>query len=264
MNDVYDPFAWLLWMGVAGYWLMLGAVVLGGAAVSVWAARRKRWLLLAIGMAIVLTPALLFHFRATNADEEFAQRRADVLAMRRMALPPDYPRLLLVDGRIAPATASALMVAGHFDRAAGRELGFIDMFVNPVRDARCLTAARQWLTPTDEMSDKRRALPGILETCVTKTETNGAVSFLTSDAVIMRLDTRATLRSPGRDAEWSQGIVEIQLKREGREQLVDYRERPHVERPASMWSPLAATIDAGPPLNAQSILLEALAKAGPS
>lgn len=147
------------------------------------------------------------------------------------------------------------MVAGHFDEIAERDYRVINAFADPVRDTRCLAAAHQWLASPGRMRD-RAALPGILKTCVTKAEADKANELFKSDALILRTGDSVTLR--GRGKAWSLGAVEIQLRRRGREQLIDYREMPYVERPASIWSPLPETINPGPSIDAKAILLAVL------
>lgn len=95
-----NPFSWMLWMGFAWHWLVLGSVVVSGAVISVRAARRKRWPMVVTGIVLIISPVLLFTFQVANAEHHFAKRKVEIAEMRRFSLPVNYPRVLVVEGGV--------------------------------------------------------------------------------------------------------------------------------------------------------------------
>jgi hypothetical protein len=68
---------------------------------------------------------------------------------------------------------------------------------------------------------------------------------LPANAIIIRRDSEALNRAPG-NTVWSGGIVEISLRSNGQETLIDYAEKPHIEKSMSPFLPLPESMDTGP------------------
>lgn len=248
----------LLQAGVVAHRLLLGVVVLAGAALIIWAVRNRRGVWAVAGVLVALSPLLLLLLGQRGSQGRMAERVAEVRALPRHPLLPQYPRQLLVEGDLAPATAASLLVLGYFEGVevrAGDYHALKYALLDRGRD--CTEVADKWLFRVD---DPRRSFDG--QSLVTKLK-QCAVSRqgtpelpADADAVVLRTDTNAKHRTAGQI--WANGAVEIVLRHNRSERLVDYQERPYEERRMQIDSPLSQSMPAGQELDYAKILLAAL------
>jgi hypothetical protein len=250
----------LLAAAVAAHTVLIAVVFVAGAALAIWAVLRRKFRWGIVGVAIAALPILAFAVNRGGADERYAERLAEVRALPRTPLTADHPRQLLVEGDLAPVAAMSLIVLGHFDAVETRSMiSTAQRFALIERTPECATAARQWLDRDDRrLAVDRTALGAALAPCVATEE---GVPWLpaSADAVVVRTGTTVKNRTEGRI--WGGGAVEIVVRRDQRESLVDYRELPYEERQATITSPLREALPSPPALDEAAVLLEALAAA---
>lgn len=248
----------LLAAAVAAHNLIMAAIFLAGLALAVWGWVRRRMLWSVIGLGIAISPVALFALNRSSADSRRLDREAEVRALPRERMPPDYPRQLLVEGDLAPATAISLIVLGYFDHVEIREgLAMAQRVALRERDAPCTASAHRWLGRDDrQLGRERPALAAALARCAS-VEAGAPWLPASADAVILRTADTARHRTKGR--LWAGGVVEIVVRRADRERLIDYRERPYEERQVAITSPMAEPLPPPPALDATALLLKALA-----
>src|SRR4051794_39442106 len=97
------------------YRVFIYLIIAGGIVLALYGIRRRRRGMIMLGAAIALAPGGAFILGQTSASARYASREAQVAAMERHPLPPDYPRLLLVQGDADHALVQALMSLRYFD-----------------------------------------------------------------------------------------------------------------------------------------------------
>lgn len=204
-----------------------GVIVLTAAGIWFLVRRRIGW---ALGcFALAAAPFVLQAMAITRQDTRLSDRAAQVRGFERTPLTADYPRVLetqmeWVPPRILPmGWFDEVHVVGEglfpHDRPGRREV----YRWRDTPDCRAIadatrTAARFRAPPSYE----RKA-------CVTLETVEDAP---TPDAVILLRDNQTTLRRHG-GIHHLGGTLELRLRRDGREVLVDYWEAPYVKRPRS-------------------------------
>lgn len=204
-----------------------GVIVFSAAGIWCLTRRRIGW-----GLAFLAVAAAPFAIQAlaiAGQDSRLADRAAQVRGFERTPLTAGYPRVLETQMEWVPPR---ILPMGWFDEVhiVGEALfphddpGRREIYRwSDTPECRAIaeatrTAARYRAPPSDE----RKA-------CVTLGTVEGAAA---PDAVILLRDHQTTLRRRG-GIHHMGGALELRLRRDGRDVLVDYWEAPYVQRPRS-------------------------------
>lgn len=218
---------YLLWAVVAGS-------VLAGLALFILGRRRSSRRLAAFGIALAIGPFALPALLNLGQGSAVAQRKAQVAAMQRAAMPADHPRQMAVIGSMEEMDAERLLILGYAD-----QIVLLDhqprWFSRARQDAACREAAEildRYRHSFLYLSAARRkqigATRSLYETCRPSSREEFA---LASRRIVVRIDGSVTQRASGGSA--APEAVEIALHESGKERIVHYDEMPVLDAPRS-------------------------------
>lgn len=204
------------------------AVLVAGGLVLL---AKRQWALAVVCFVLAAAPFLTHRGAVARQDDALELRAAEVAGFERTPLTADYPRVLEVQMRWPPAR---VLPMGWFDEV---HLTGEAMWPNDGAGERVIY---RWIDSPQcaETAEATRAAANPLRTPDTRlrkacmSETRVRLEGTPPDAVILLKDGQTTLRRQG-GIHHMGGTLELRVRRDGRELLVDYWEAPYVKRPTS-------------------------------
>ncbi|MEO1207022.1 MAG: hypothetical protein AAFV45_11890 [Pseudomonadota bacterium] len=213
----------------AAFWLLMAFA----AWRSIQSLRHQRWVSLAIFLTIIAFPMGLYFERHATADQIEADRANAVAAFVRHPMPASYPSLLEIRGA---ATTNELIV--YLATLAIDEIHIVQSnpragqqyVVTYSLAADCLAQGAHLLEELKTRGRLRYATPSQKKCLIQDT---GYVDANRDHipAIEFMAGTQTTLRQPG--AGWYGGSFEARIRTANGSLLLDYWERPFIERPSS-------------------------------
>ncbi len=223
----------------------IAIAVLAGVVVAIFGKQRRNLPLMIAGTVVAALPFLGFAWSSVGADLEYSSRIEEIAEMRRHPLPQDYPRTAVVLGGSVPRALFSYLLLGELDEIrsdAWGPRGVSYKLVSDVRECRDLAYAslQRTVRRNPGYSDNFQAM----RACMTERDMEVSEDTLPADALMIRRDGDAR-NKPANSTIWSGGIVEIAIRQGGEERLIDYAERPLIEKSRSPFLPLAESLDTG-------------------
>lgn len=206
-------------------------LIAGGIGLALYGTARRRSLLVALGVAVVVSPFAGPLLANMLVDRAVANRRAEVARFERHRLPPDYPRTLVADGHLGANIIRNLLAEGYFDVIERDDYG-VERFTFASERPGC-AAERQ---PPRRRGSGKRSLP---KDCLHVVRGGPP---LASDRIVLRLGPRAQRKARGR-THAAPRAVEIEMLRGGRESLIVYEEMPVIARGPEAFAIIGSTDD---------------------
>lgn len=217
------------------FWLVL----LFAAWRAFAALRQNRLPAMALWLAVISVPFLVFFALRSQAEAREAQRLHEVASFGRQPIPKDHPRLLEIHGYVTDSEVLLFLDAldldevvmlqsrphrasqrsQHFTLAAGCRGRGREHLANLIAKGRLANAGK-----TDKQCLQQRQ-----GTIAEDRRDIAAIQFLLGPA--------STLKLPG-NTSWHSGNYEARLRTPAGDSLLDYWERPYIPRPGgpSPWS----------------------------
>ncbi|MEQ5787439.1 hypothetical protein J3454_05990 [Erythrobacter sp. NFXS35] len=243
---IFDTYLALVAVGIA-------TVMLSGIILAVFGKRRRNLRMTIAGTVVAALPFLIFWWSSLSAEWSYADRKHEIAQLKRHALPADYPRTAIVLGGETTGALKAYMVLGYVEEIRSAQSRYNGLFILgsatvPIRpiSPECRATAASYLQNilSDNPAYSTRYIE--LSPCLREVGTRDIDVGLPDDALMIRRDLEALNREQGRKA-WSNGIVEISVRRKGQETLLDYAEKPLIEKFYSPITPLPESLETGPP-----------------
>ena len=223
----------LEWMQAASTLLVLLVIGCGGA-IAIAGFFLRKWWLLPVGLLIGTLPFWSDALAGSSLENAIEERRNQVRAFPRIAMPPNYPRQFILEGDMSEKDMRWLIAAGYFDEIIASYLGQSTRLVAAGDREACRSAAMRLKDPDprirvdfDDPSFKPAAK--LIETCMRP----DPALRRRPDAVVMRLDRHVTLRV--KDRLSAPQAVEIARRSPKGEFLAIYEENPTIPYPRSSW-----------------------------
>lgn len=225
--------------------------MLGGVALAVLGNRLRNKALLVAGAVIATLPLVAFAWSNLSAEWRHTDRKRQIAQMKRHALPAGYPRTAIVLGGEVKGALEAYMLLGYLDGIRDAEsrsnglfnLGPITAPILPI-SSECRATAYGYLQTIIDDNPARPTSYVDLAPCLRNVGAEDVAVGLPNDAILIRRDREALNREPGRKV-WSGGIVEISLRQKGKETLIDYAEKPLINKLYSPLTPLPDALETG-------------------
>lgn len=226
--------------------------MLGGVVLAAFGRRLRNKPLLVAGAVIAALPLVGFAWSSLSAEWSYADRKHKIARLKRHALPADYPRTAIVLGGETKGALEAYMVLGYVEEIRSADSGYNRLFILgsatvpilPI-SPECRATASSYLQNmiSDNPAYSTRYVE--LKPCLKEVSTRDVDVRLPDDALMIRRDLEALNREQGRQV-WSNGIVEISVRRKGQETLIDYAEKPLIKKLISPLTPLPEELETGP------------------
>lgn len=226
--------------------------VLSSVVVAIFGIRRRNRPLMIAGAVLASLPFLGFAWSSLSADWAYSERKRDIARLKRHALPAGYPRAAIVLGGEVKGALEAYMLLGYLDGIRDAEsrsnglfnLGPITAPILPI-SPECRATAYGYLQTIIDDNPARPTSYVELTPCLKNVGAEDVAVGLPNDAIMIRRDREALNRERGRKV-WSSGIVEISLRQNGKETLIDYAEKPLIGKLYSPLTPLPDALETGP------------------
>lgn len=259
-------------------WVTFLALVAGGIVIAVLSSlaiaifgiqRRNRPLMIA-GAAFASLPFIGFAWSSLRADWAYSDRKREIDRMNRHALPVGYPRAAVVLGGDAKGALEAYMLLGYLDnvRAAKSRpnglftLGPVTAPILPI-SPECRATAHGYLQTIIDDNPTHSTSYVELTRCLKEVGAEDVAVGLPDDAIMIRRDMEALNRERGRKV-WSGEVVEISVRQNGKEILIDYAEKPLINKLYSPFTPLPEALETGPAPDPDSMIIRMFGLPKPS
>lgn len=225
--------------------------VLSGVVLAVFGHRQRNKPMLIAGAVAVALPLLGFAWSSLSADWAYNDRKREIARMKRHPLPVDHPRTAIVLGGGTQGALDAYMVLGYLDEIRSADshpsgsfsLGPATVPVLPISpEYRAIAYGYLQNIIYDNPAFSTTYVE--LRPCLNEVSMKGGDGDLPDDAIMIRRDLDALNRKPRRKV-WSNGIVEISVRRKGRDTLIDYEEKPLIKKLYSPLTPLSEDLETG-------------------
>ncbi len=235
--------------------LIAGGIVIAvlfSVVVAIFGMKRRNRSLMIAGAVFASLPFIGFAWSSLRADWAYNDRKREIARMERHVLPADYPRTAIVLGGEAKGALAAYMVLGYLDEIRGAQsrsngffnLGPVTAPILPISPD-CRTTAHNYLQTISGDHPSHPTSYVELTPCLKEVGVEDVAVGLPDAAIMIRRDRGALNREQGRKV-WSGGIVEISLRQNGKETLIDYAEMPLINKLYSPFTPLPEALETGP------------------
>jgi hypothetical protein len=237
---------------MSGWWILLAPLYLilsisyvipiGVALACIFLALRATTLVSRVlYAALAVSPFLFYIVNVAITDAGLARRRTQLAALPRVTAGPPPLRTLIVVGYITDVEQAILLSAYGFERVY-----MIQQHFDPFDAARMDTPLYASVTTRKDICDGltlaawkdggRQDLDRRASACIQTSHLNATPAELGRAAIVFSMDHATTLHqrnAAGAATLWAGGAYEVRRRANGRDELVDYWENPHVERQSS-------------------------------
>lgn len=225
-----------VYIGAIAFTIIVGIVAVFAVLQGIAAWRRGAYAFAVMLFAIASSPVAYYFVEHARADWREDARAREVAGLARVPLPAEYPSTLEVHGYLSDRELLIYLDTLAIDRVyqfQSRPIrGQLTAEIITLKsECRHLGAAElQALQSKSRSNSRHRRFGDCLN--LQREEVDADRSHI--PAIVFLIDGRTTLRMK-QSSNWSAGNYEARLRTADRDVLLDYWERPYIERPAFPW-----------------------------